>query len=592
MADQLETGHLPGAVISFVQDGRIILAKGYGHADIDEARPVDPGRTLFRVASVSKLFVGTAVMQLVERGDLDLDADVNTYLSEFTIPDTFAEPITLRHLLTHSAGVEERVIGVDPDLPEDIVLPLAQLLQDLFPARVRPPGRVASYSNWGVTLAGHIVERVSGLSFAEYVDRNILAPLQMARSTYLEPVPAPLADHLATGYHYEDGAYVAQPFEFTSEHGPAAALSSTAIDMAHFMIAHLQRGRFGNTRILSADSADAMQRRQFGHPASLPSMALSFGVMDRDGRQLLQHSGATFVFHANLALLPGEGVGVFLAFNAPGEAGAEILEAFLDRYYPTPEPAAVRPPADFADRSGRYVGAYRDTRLAFTRLEKAMRFNELWVHATDRNTLFLGDLLSDPGNPDEGVEYIEIGPNLFRQAEGDVLVAFGEDDSGRINALLLGSSVNSFARIPWYETVHVLVLVAIVSLVVFAAAGARGIWLAVRHRRRGVVQPRWVRAAAGVKIALCATNAVFIVGFAAMVVTMTDYFRYPPGMSAILALPVASVVLTAIAAGLSLLAYVRRSGTRLGHMNGVVVTLTSAVLLWFLAEWNILGWQY
>lgn len=592
MADQLETGHLPGAVISIVQDGRIIFAKGYGHADIDETRPVDPGRTLFRVASLSKLFVGTAVMQLVERGDLDLDADVNTYLSEFTIPETFAEPITLRHLLTHFAGFEERVIGVDPDLPEDAVLPLAQSLQNLFPARMRPPGRVASYSNWGVTLAGHIVERVSGLSFAEYADRHILAPLQMVRSTYLEPVPAPLADHLATGYHYEDGSYVAQPFEFTSEHGPAAALSSTAIDMAHFMIAHLQRGRFGDTRILSADSADAMQRRHFGHPASLPGMALSFGVMDRDGRQLLQHSGATFVFHANLALLPGEGVGVFLAFNAPGEAGTKILEAFLDRYYPAPEPAAIRPPADFAERSGRYVGAYRDTRLAFTRLEKAMRFNELWVHATDRNTLFLGDLLSEPGNPDEGVEYVEIGPNLFRQAEGDVLVAFGEDDDGRIDALLLGSSVNSFVRIAWYETVHVLVLVAIVSLVVFATAGARGVWLAVRHRRRGVVQPRWVRAAAGVKIALCVTNALFIIGFAAMMVTMTDYFRYPAGMSAILALPVASVVLTAIAGGLSLLAYVRRSGTRLGRMNGVAVTLTSAVLLWVLAQWNILGWQY
>ncbi|MDJ0948307.1 MAG: serine hydrolase domain-containing protein [Alphaproteobacteria bacterium] len=591
MAGLLESGPIPGAAISIVKDGEVLLAKGYGYAELAPERPVDPARTLFRIGSVAKPFVGTAVMQLVERGALDLDADVNGYLSAFQIPDTYPEPITLRHLLTHTAGFEVRVIAGSPDRPEDDVRPLAEALPDLMPARVRPPGEIASYSNWGVTLAGHIVEQASGLSFADYVERNIFAPLGMARSTFLEPVPAPLADDLAVGYLHEDRAFQAQDFEFVADFGPAGAMSSTAADMARFMIAHLQRGRLGTARVLSEEANTEMHRRHFGSHPRLPGMALSFGETHQGGRRLLQHNGATFVFHADLALWPDDGVGLFVAFNGPGTAGDEILQAFLDRYFPAPETPEIAPPADFEARSERYTGTYRNNRLAFTRLEKAMRFSELTVQSTGRGTLFLGDLLSEPANPDDGIELVEIAPDLFRNQEKGLLVAFSEGASGEIANLFIGSSMPSFRRIAWYQTVHVLALMAALSLLVFVVVGTRRAWVLIRRRPHGIDDPGWVRAARVTQFGMCAANGIFAAGFAAMVLTNDDPFRYPPGTAAMLALPVVSVVLTAAAAVFLTFAWIRRSGTPWTRLGNTTVVLTSALFLWVLDMWNMLGWN-
>ena len=590
MAAHLDDQNIAGAVIAIVRDGEVYFTEGYGYADLEAQRPVDPTRTLFRVGSLAKLFAGTAVLQLVERGELDLDVDVNGYLSTFQIPATFPQTITLRHLLTHSAGFEERVIGYNPYPPDGRIVPLAQSLPESMPARVRPPGEVASYCNWSVTLAGHIVEEVSGLDFAEYVERHIFGPLDMARSTFREPLPALLADDLAVGYAYEDGRFVAQPFEFISDHGPAGALSSTADDMARFMIAHLQQGRFGDARILGEDTIALMHRRHFAHHPGLPGIALSFGEMNRDGRRLLAHSGATFSFHANLGLLPDDGVGSFVAYNGMGSAGDDILMAFLDRYFPRPEPAAVAPPADFDDRSGRYAGSYRNNRLAFTRLEKAMRFDELTVHVTDRNTLFLGDLLSDTENPDEGVEFVEIEPNLFRETDGDRMIAFAEDEQGRITHLLTGA-VSSFQRVAWYETVHVLVLVAALSSIIFVIAGLTGAWVLLRPKRASPSGHPWPGGAHPVLFGLCAVNALFAIVFATMVSTNADPFHYPAGIDALLALPVLSVGLTAAAAVYVLLAWIRRRGTRWARLRYTGLTLLSAVFLWFLDLWNVLGWN-
>ena len=104
---EMEKHHIAGAAVSVVKDGKLFFAKGYGYADLENGIPVDPEQTIFRIGSVAKLFTWTAVMQLVEQGKLDLDADINTYL-DFRIPDTYPQPITLKHLLTHTSGFEDR----------------------------------------------------------------------------------------------------------------------------------------------------------------------------------------------------------------------------------------------------------------------------------------------------------------------------------------------------------------------------------------------------------------------------------------------------------------------------------------------------
>jgi CubicO group peptidase (beta-lactamase class C family) len=199
MASYLEDKAIVGGVVAVVEHGRVVLAKGYGEADREGHRQVDPQRTLFRVGSISKLFVWIAVMQLVDRGQLDLDADVNTYLDSVQIPATFEQPITLAHLMTHTAGFEDRVLGL---FARDAaaVRPLETLLAEEMPVRVRPPGVLASYSNHGTALAMLIVEQVSGVPWIEYLETRVLEPLRLGHTTFRQPVPETWLDDLAVGY--------------------------------------------------------------------------------------------------------------------------------------------------------------------------------------------------------------------------------------------------------------------------------------------------------------------------------------------------------------------------------------------------------
>ncbi len=251
MATQLSSQHIAGATIAVVKDGELFFAEGYGYEDVEKKVPVDPEQTLFRVGSTSKLFTWTAIMQLVEEGKLDLDADVNTYLADFKIPDTYAEPITIRNLLTHTPGFEDGGLGYLMEQSPDELMPLGEFLAQHMPARVRPPttdfasSTGAAYSNWGVALAGHIVATVSGMPFDDYIEQRILKPLGMSRSTFREPLPPELVARMSGGYTWQAGAFRRHGFEYIHNFGPAGGLSTTAADMAKFMIAHFAAWRFG-----------------------------------------------------------------------------------------------------------------------------------------------------------------------------------------------------------------------------------------------------------------------------------------------------------------------------------------------------------
>ena len=194
----LKRADIPGGVIVIVKDGRILFAKGYGYADVKTKKPVDPATTIFRPGSVSKLFTWTAVMQLVQAGKIDLDADVNKYI-DFTIPPYDGKPVTMRNLMTHTPGFEETVRDLLVDAKEQ-VLPIDVYLKRRLPTRIFPPGEVIAYSNYGATLAGYVVQRVSGEKFEDYIAKHILEPLKMMHSSFMQPLPTKLAPLMATGY--------------------------------------------------------------------------------------------------------------------------------------------------------------------------------------------------------------------------------------------------------------------------------------------------------------------------------------------------------------------------------------------------------
>jgi len=307
---QIASDRVVGATVTVVRDGGILLAQGYGEADRATHTKV-AGDTLFRIGSVSKLFVWVAVMQQVAAGRLDLNANVNTYLQDLQIPETFPEPITLTHLMTHTAGFEDKpVIGLFARGPQTVG-DFHENLQSMMPRRVWMPGRHAAYSNYGAALAAHLVEVVSGQSWDDYVDSHILKPLLMIDTTTRQPVPKVLEEHLSSGYWWESGHHVKAPFEFVVI-PPAGSVSSSGADMGRFMIELLARG---DTPVMTATTRALLFEPGHRHDPRLNQTR--FGLYERSshGQMLVGHDGDTLAFHSMLLLCPELNLGIFASFN-------------------------------------------------------------------------------------------------------------------------------------------------------------------------------------------------------------------------------------------------------------------------------------
>lgn len=335
-AKEMEERHIPGVTFIFVQDGDVLLAKGYGSADLEAGLPVDPLASVVRIGSVSKLFVATAVMQLVERGQVNLETDVNRYLTTLRLEDTYPQPVTLAHLLTHTGGFEDPPYASNTD--PALVGPMAGYLAAHMPPRTSPPGGVFRYSNHGYALAALVVEQVSGQPFEQYVEENIFRPLAMGQTRYL--VAPPLPEGLAAGYLYEGGRQVRQPVDWDSD-WPGGSAVSTAADMARFMLAHLQEGCHQGTCILQPATLARMHERQGATPYKGQAVTYGFAEATVRGQRLIGHSGAIRGFGSILTLMPEHHLGYFFSFNseclgttACGIVGA-FRQQFIRRFFPS-----------------------------------------------------------------------------------------------------------------------------------------------------------------------------------------------------------------------------------------------------------------
>ncbi len=409
---------IPGAVVSVVKDGQLLTARGYGYADVSKHKRVDPANTLFRPGSISKLFVWTAMMQLVEQGKVDLDADVNRYI-DFKIPARNGKPITVRQLMTHTAGFEEQVKDIITNNPKN-ALEYEELLKRWTPKRVYDAGSTPAYSNYGNALTAYIIQRVSGMDFETYIERNIFQPLGMNHSTFRQPLPANLKPLASEGYL--PGRDKPYGFEFVGP-SPAGALSSTGTDMARFMIAHLQNGQFNGHSILKPETAQRMHA-----PANVPipglnGMDLGFYSTDINGMPVVAHGGDTVSFHSDLHLFLDKGVGLFVSFNSPGKDGAAhgirnaLYEEFADRYFPATQPPAPAIDAKAArENAEKLAGVYANSRgtksnfLAITEL-----LGQAKVGVDKDGNLVIPSLTGLSGEPEK---WVAIGPMLWRSADG------------------------------------------------------------------------------------------------------------------------------------------------------------------------------
>ena len=583
---QMKAFHVPGATVALVKDGEILALKGYGYANVEQKIPVDANRTVFRLASVSKVFTATAVLQLVEQGKLRLDEDVNHYLRLFRLEANYPRAVTLQDLLTHTAGLDDRAIGITAHSAAEVI-PLGPYLARRLAPRVMPPGNQYCYSNDGFALAGYIVEISSGESFAQYVEDHILKPLEMRQSGFV--ITPELASNLSLGYDYRKGRFVAVPLDYP-DIVPAVSMVSTARDIAHFMIAELQLGRYGGQRILSEDSVRQMLQRQYTNDERLPGTAYAYWEEFPNGRRAIRQDGDWLGAVTSIYLLPTERVGIFVACNIGDERLIDdVVRKFVDRFYSaSPETAAGRAVIEPSDPATRFAGSYRLNRYAHQTIGKLGTLLREWeLRPADDGGIILLNPNTGPG------KYVPVGPLLFREDGAKGEIAFRQDEHGRISRLFVGRYV--LEKLPWYEAAIVQKALFVffgcvfgisVLIALLAWIKATGSATTSRDDKGPARLSYWTGGVA-------AGNLLFLGGMGlAFLNKEALIYGVPFYVTALLCIPLLTTTAAPIILWQTWQAWRARSGTTVSRVFNSLVAFSCVVFVPFLAYWNLLGFHY
>ena len=590
---QMERSDVAGATVLVMKDGKELLKKGYGYTDITKKTSVDPDTSMFRLASISKLFTWVSVMQLSEQGRLDIDADVNNYL-DFKIAPAFGKPITLRNLMTHTGGFEEVVhdiIFVDPKKAHS----LRDFMIQNQPRRMYPPGEIPAYSNYGVGLAGYIVERVAAEPFEQYVSEHIFLPLGMKHSSFNEPMTAELAPYVSDGYR----ATTAKPaigFEIFNP-TPAGGISSAAGDMEKFALALLNSGDLDGHRILRTETRDAMWTRQFGTSDSLPPQCMGFYQTWRNNLHFIGHDGDLLAFHSMFLLEPAQKLVIFVSYNSAGSAGrnrAELLDGFADRYFPayTPPTFQTIPADQLKDIAGNFQSTRRadSTKLAIGNPAAQS------VFSVDKNGVLTIDTAKDLRGHTR--KWKPIGKDLW-QAEGEQARLFAiRDSSGRIVRIAVNFPGVQLQRVPWYENKSFVGICAALSLlillpVVIASLLRLGRRFFFRNRAPLKPQPGTLWMTMGPRLAAFFWIVVAI-WLAALATTLQNetlpafpviqrYFSLITWFSALAAL----FSIFALVAGVRI--WTRADVRTISRLKFSLVAAACVFLTWYSIHWNLIG---
>jgi len=591
MARQMENLHIAGAEVAIVQGNRVLLSKGYGYANREQKIPVDASRTLFRIGSVTKLFTWTAVMQLVEQGKIDLNADVNTYLKTFQIPATYPQPVTMLDLMSHTAGFEELSIPNGTIDPAEIIS-LGTFLANAMPGRAFPPGEITAYSNYGVALAGYIVEQVSGEPYDQYVAEHILKPLGMKRSSASEPIPQTLAADLSKSYAYQ-GVYQEVPYMLLYV-APAGSLNATADDMAKFMLAHLNAGAavdnaLNEVSILQPETARRMQTQSYTFDPALDGIAHGFFEATDNGYHLIGHDGDISGYHTELRLIPEEQVGIYVTYNTamPEADRSALVDAFMDCYFPEQDGAKLEAlPAGSHSNLNRYAGYYTHSRHNYSSANRFFVLMEMMlVRQGPGNNLLFPGMLIQMLSPYPQESWVEIQPGVFQNTRTDDRMVFKEDENGQVRYMALSSQPYwVYVRQPWHARQDIYLGILIFSPLIFVltlVVAPLG-WIIGLFKRGSRAAAAWpTRLARGIALALCLAFAAFLAFFS----QMPGDLNQPTVM--ILSWSIAALALGVTA--LAVAAWRKGWWNRAGRLHYTFVALAGLAAAWLMAYWGLMG---
>lgn len=582
----MQKEHSPSGVVAVMKDGKVIFQKGYGYIDVEKRIPVDAATSMFRPGSISKLFTWVSVMQLAEQGKLDIDTDVNEYVTQFKVKDTFpGQPVTLRHILTHTAGFEDGALGYLIINDPSRIMPLAEALEKYQPTRVVAPGTRVAYSNWATALAGLIVANVSGQNFNDYVQKHIFGPLGMTHSTFVEPLPADLEPYMAKAYTYGAGKYKETPYEIISNFGPAGASAVSAADMANFARALLNGGEYNGARILKEETLRQMLTEGFAHDPRARGMGLGFIKRDFGGPAFenFGHDGGTTIFISHFGLSIPNDFMLFSSFSGPGAGPVHqaFVENFYDEFFPQELPY-VEPPADFQTRGQKYAGSYVTSRSSYTKVESILRgLGSTDVAVMPDNTLLIGE-----------TRYVEVDKNVFRQVDDNDQIIFTENDKGEITGYVMdGIGVMKFYPAKFYETKGYISLVLGVCLTVFVFVFIR---LALQWSRYRGLEGQ-AKNAYRATLLVSAANILFFVfiGITLAGGLQPLFYSIPGTLKFAFVFPIIALLATLYHLYTTFLVW--RDGLFEGvwaRVRHTIVALAAIWILTFYQAWNLIGFNY
>ena len=436
----MTTEQVPGAVAAIVS-GEKVIKRGYGLSDIEAGTAAGPDDTRFEIGSITKLFTWVAVMMLVEEGRLDLQADVSQYLQDIAVPGT--EPLTMAQLMSHRGGFEESYTIFDAEIA---ALPRAEALTAAAPEQVFPRSEVTSYSNWGVALAGRVVEEVAGETWEALVQSRILDPLGMQDTTVAEKLRRPDQPPLSQSYRVQGG--IAHP-AFRIDIGafaPAGSIASTAADMSRFLRFLMGDGALDGERLLQPETMARMRTRLFNDRPQGADMAHGLQSRPRFGTMVYGHGGGVNEFLSNLVFIPEIGAGVFISQNGGTGAGLpflvpDLILAALAEDAGLSESAPQGVP-DAHARAAEAAGRYLTNRRTFS--GPGQFFGALSVLSV--TAMPDGALVLPTATLPAPSRFEPIGPDLWQNIQGERISLIRNKD-GQVVRLADGTGANTHDRL-------------------------------------------------------------------------------------------------------------------------------------------------
>lgn len=582
-----------GMGISVIHCGEIVHLSGHGLADIDTQTAVDPDYHLFRIGSVTKTMTFTGLMQLVEAGQVQLDANVNDYLVDVQIPDSGFGPIKIKDIFTHRPGFEDGAAGYlferDPNEQTD----LKNFLLNHMPKRVRPAGEVTSYSNYSVAIAGLIIENISGQSYADYIQEHIFSPLKMTSTTALEPgsfidggMETTLIPRLASVYKVKADGSQKQPFELIGQAGPAGSVSSTPSDMARFMIGLLRHDPSEGATMMSKESFNRFRSRPYKNREGARDLAHGLFNGSIAGEETLHHGGATLTSFSSMMLVPDQSLGIFVTVNGAssdrvsGELSEKILaDFFLENK--TPE----APTLTNIDLSP-YTGNYLTTRRSYSKLEKIYHpfTGSAKVTMGDNNRLVISESKNDNG------VYVPLSKNHFRNIATDSIIYFEEVEDSNKFRFYASAGHYAYERVKFSSSIILLFsALGFGTLIAIARLIAILIGRKTTHKRVSVKSIVNILSPALV----IATALAFVLSLVQMAQLGTEIvYIWPTSLLRVLTIIiVASVPIWLFHIGQTI--YELRSDAAMGQKSiKLLHAVTLVILIVFLYWWNMVGFKY